>query len=102
LALPDRKSLPAGRTLLFPDFALVHRRDPQRVVLLEIVGFWTADYLAAKLAHLQHARVDNLILCLDVKRNCGPAELPAGAQVVEFRRRIDPRAVLAAVERVFR
>jgi hypothetical protein len=39
-----------GGTLIFPDFALHHRRDAARRWLLEIVGFWTPDYVARKLA----------------------------------------------------
>ncbi|MGH7320920.1 MAG: DUF790 family protein, partial [Candidatus Rokuibacteriota bacterium] len=37
-------------TLIFPDFALQHRRDPGRRWLLEVMGFWTPDYVARKLA----------------------------------------------------
>ena len=45
----------AGATLVFPDFALVHRRTARRV-LVEIVGFWTPEYLVEKLAALRRAR----------------------------------------------
>jgi len=89
--------LVAGERLIFPDFALVHRRDPARRHLLEIVGFWTAAYLRDKLAGLRAARVDDLILCLDADRNCGPDELPPGARVILYRKRVDPQAVLAVL-----
>jgi predicted nuclease of restriction endonuclease-like RecB superfamily len=42
--------VPVGDTVIFPDFALHHRRDAGRRWLVEIVGFWTADYLARKFA----------------------------------------------------
>jgi predicted nuclease of restriction endonuclease-like RecB superfamily len=87
----------ADRALIFPDFALQHRSDPGRRWLLEIVGFWTPDYVARKLASYRKARVSNLILCLDEARNCAEAELPPGALVVPFRRRGDPAAVLRAI-----
>ncbi|MGH6689697.1 MAG: DUF790 family protein [Gammaproteobacteria bacterium] len=87
----------AGDTLIFPDFALRRRSDPGQRWLLEIVGFWTPDYVERKLALYQKARVANLILCIDEARSCAGADLPPGARVVRFRRRVDPVAVLAAV-----
>jgi len=81
-------------TLIFPDFALQHRSDPTRRWLLEIVGFWTPDYLARKLEQYRKARIANLVLCIDERRNCADADLPPGALVVRFRRRLDPAAVL--------
>jgi predicted nuclease of restriction endonuclease-like RecB superfamily len=45
----------AGDALVFPDFALQHRLDPSRRWLLEIVGFWTPEYLARKLASYRAA-----------------------------------------------
>ncbi|HEV8247206.1 MAG TPA: DUF790 family protein, partial [Polyangiaceae bacterium] len=90
--------LEAGGTLIFPDFELVHRRHPERRFLLEIIGFWTADYLAQKLSKLRAAGITRLILCIDENRNCEDAELPLGACVIRFKRRIDPAAVLAIIE----
>lgn len=45
----------AEGSLIFPDFALVHRHDPERRWLLEIAGFWTPGYLETKLARLRAA-----------------------------------------------
>jgi predicted nuclease of restriction endonuclease-like RecB superfamily len=88
----------AGGTLVVPDFALVHRRDPERRWLLEVVGFWTPDYLAKKLARLREAGLSRLILCIDEARACGAAELPPAAAIVRYRRRIDAGEVLRLVE----
>ena len=88
----------AASTLIFPDFALQHRSDPTRRWFLEIVGFWTADYVARKLALYRSARLSNLILCIDEQRNCAEADLPSGARVVRYRRRVDAAAVLSAIE----
>lgn len=63
------------------------------------MGFWTADYIARKLARLRAARIPNLILCVDELRNCGDDELPRGAAVVRFRRRVDASAILEIIER---
>ena len=87
----------AGSTLVFPDFALQHRRDDRRW-LVEIVGFWTPQYVARKLALLRSARLANLILCVDETRNCADADLPPTARVVRFRRRVDAAAVLRVIE----
>jgi len=83
--------------LIFPDFALQHRRDPGRRWLLEVMGFWTPDYVARKLALYRKARRSNLVLCIDEARNCAAADLPAGALIIRFRRRVDPVAVFHAI-----
>lgn len=88
----------AGEALVFPDFALRHRGGPEPRWLVEIVGFWTPDYLARKLARYRAAALRHLILCIDEERRCAEGELPPGARVVWFRKRIDPRAVLAIIE----
>jgi len=92
--LREPEPITAENTLIFPDFALQHRSNPARRWLLEIVGFWTPDYVARKLASYRNARLSNLILCIDEGRNCAEADLPAGAVVVRFRRRVDPAAVI--------
>ena len=89
----------AGNTIIFPDFCICHRLCPERRFLVEIAGFWSADYLHRKLALLREAGVLNLILCIDQDRQCNDEELPPSAHVVRFHRRVDPLAVLAAVGR---
>jgi uncharacterized protein len=84
----------AGDSLVFPDFVVRHRLDPRREHLLEIVGFWTADYLERKLARLRAARIGNLILVIDEDRRCAEGDVPEGARVVWYRRRIDPAKIL--------
>jgi predicted nuclease of restriction endonuclease-like RecB superfamily len=95
--LREPEPVTAGETLIFPDFALRHRHDAARRWLLEIVGFWTPDYVAKKLALYRSADLSNLILCIDEDRNCAAADLPVGAPVVRFRGRVDAAAVLRLV-----
>jgi predicted nuclease of restriction endonuclease-like RecB superfamily len=83
----------AGGSLIFPDFALQHRHDPARRWLLEIVGFWTPDYLARKLAQYRAASISNLILCIDAGRCCQDGDLPPQAHVVRYRRHVDAAEV---------
>jgi hypothetical protein len=94
--LREPEPVRAGGTIIFPDFLLRHRFYPSRQFLVEVIGFWTPEYLQRKLSLLRAARLDNLILCLDEERGCADGELPTGARVVRFRRRIDPAAVLQA------
>jgi predicted nuclease of restriction endonuclease-like RecB superfamily len=87
-----------GESLVFPDFELRHRLTGASW-LLEIVGYWTAEYIERKLSALREARIENLILCIDESRGCSDEEMPASAEVIRFRRSVDPRAVLAIIER---
>jgi uncharacterized protein len=88
----------AGEAIMFPDFAIVHRRDTSRRFLLEIVGFWTPDYLREKLDRLRAIPHIPLVLCIDRGLNCSAGDLPVHARVVWFEKRIEPHAVLAAIE----
>lgn len=94
----EPEAVPLGTGLIFPDFELRHRATG-RSWLLEIVGYWTAEYVQRKLAALREAKLDRLIVCLDVERSCSDAVLPAHAHVVRFRRKVDAREVLALIER---
>ena len=99
--LREPEPVAAGKTLIFPDFALQHRRDISRRWLLEIAGFWTPDYLARKLARYRDAHLSNLILCIDEDRNCAAADLPDRSLIVRFRRprrRRPPSCVWSAID----
>ena len=97
-AVREPEPVDAGASLVFPDFALQHRLDRKRRWLLEIVGFWTPDYLARKLALYRAAGLSNLILCIDEARQCAEGDLPPGTPVLRFRRRVDARAVLRLID----
>jgi predicted nuclease of restriction endonuclease-like RecB superfamily len=88
----------AGHGLIFPDFLLRHRQAPSRKFLVEIVGFWTREYLEKKLAALRRANLENLIVCVDADRGCSEGDLPLGARIVRFKKTIDARAVLSLIE----
>jgi predicted nuclease of restriction endonuclease-like RecB superfamily len=94
----EPEAIAVGRTLLFPDFLLRHRRARERAWLVEIVGFWTADYLARKLERLREARIERLILCIDEELNVGEHDAPRDAAVVRYRRRVEAGAVLRVVD----
>jgi predicted nuclease of restriction endonuclease-like RecB superfamily len=93
----EPRPIDVGGVLAFPDFELVHRHQPERRWLLEIVGFWTAEYLGEKLRRLRAAGLERLILCVDERRQCHERELPEHAQLIRYRTKIDPKAVLAVI-----
>jgi hypothetical protein len=94
----EPEPLRAGDHLIFPDFAIYHRRDRARCVLVEIVGFWTPRYLRSKLERLRDAGAPSLILCIDESLNCADDALPESAHIIRYKRRIDAAAVLTMVE----
>jgi uncharacterized protein len=95
----EPEPLRAAGTLIFPDFLLQHRLHPRRRILIEIVGFWTPQYLTAKLEKLR--QVDAVcLLCIDTDRSCAVGDLPPHLPVLRFRRRLDAAAVLHEAERL--
>jgi uncharacterized protein len=93
----------AADKLIFPDFEIRQAADPSCRWWIEIVGFWTRDYLEQKAASLRAARLDRLILCVDEARACEFGTALAhhpdrfAARFVWFRRFVDVGEVLAAV-----
>jgi predicted nuclease of restriction endonuclease-like RecB superfamily len=93
----EPRAVPVGDSLIFPDFELVHRATDQRW-LLEIAGYWTPEYVRRKLALLRQAKLERLILCIDEERCCAEEALEHLGTVIRYRRRLDPRAVLAVLD----
>ena len=89
----EPEAMAVGEHLVFPDFGV--ERNGQRW-LIEIVGFWTPEYLEGK---LQRLRDTGVLLCIDQRLACGAHEV-ADLPVVWFRRRLDPQAVLDALSRI--
>jgi len=94
----EPEPLRAGNHLIFPDFAIFHRRDPTRRVLVEIVGFWTPGYLKNKIQRLRDARATDMLLCIDDSLNCTDDALTDVRNIIRYKRRIDAEAVLEMVE----
>jgi predicted nuclease of restriction endonuclease-like RecB superfamily len=94
----EPEPIAAEGTLIFPDFALQHRGDRTRRWLLEIIGFWTPNYIEQKVARLRAANLNRLILCVDASRNCSDLELPMHATTISFRRSVNVADVLRVIE----
>jgi predicted nuclease of restriction endonuclease-like RecB superfamily len=66
--------------------------------MLEIVGFWTPEYLRHKLDTLRKANMGRFILCIDAARNCAQEELPRQANVIRYKRHVPATEVLKILE----
>ncbi len=88
-----------GRRVLCPDFTLV---DPARGLRIpvEVVGYWTPEYLRNKWEVLQSLPPDSpWLVCLDENLAGAAGETPAGVPFFRFKKRIDVARFLAFVER---
>ena len=94
----EPSAIDAGTHLVFPDFQLEHRTDPDRRWWVEIVGYWTTDYLTHKLASYRAANLPRVILCVDARRSLSEHELPRDARLVRFERRVPVDEILAIIE----
>jgi predicted nuclease of restriction endonuclease-like RecB superfamily len=72
--------LDLGAEVMLPDFALEHP-DGRRAIL-EIVGFWTPEYLSEKLEKIRAAELDNLVLAVSEQLDCASEDFGAAADRV--------------------
>ena len=77
--------------VMIPDFTLRHRSG--REVYLEIVGFWTPEYLSRKIAKVRAARLNNLILAVS-KRLALSEAAAKGLDVLWFAGKLPTSAVI--------
>src|SRR2546427_12947985 len=91
------RSVQAGGTLIFPDFALRHRADGRRW-LVAIVGFWTRDDVERKLTLLRAAGLQDLVLCIVESADWAAATLPDWSGLLLFVHRADVKARLHLIE----
>ena len=84
-------------TVMIPDFAFSH--PDGRRALMEIVGFWTPDYLQKKLWKLKRAAMPNMISAVSDQLNCSTEDFrDIPGEVLFFKTRIKPKDVLEKVE----
>jgi uncharacterized protein len=94
-----------GQELFLPDFTLRHRDG--REALVEIVGFWTPDYLERKVRQVEAAGMEHLVLVVYRGLAAGearpePLEAAAPGRVLWFANKPRIGPVLEAAERVAR
>lgn len=86
--------LEAGGAVLVPDFVFTHADGTE--VALEILGYWTPEYLRDKLARLQRVRAPNLLVAVPAARALAPGTVPA--PVLPFKSRIKLNDLLPRLE----
>jgi hypothetical protein len=91
----DAGILQYGQTTFVPDFKLRH--DEGREVLLEIVGFWTPEYLASKRETIKKFRDHRILLAIPVKTAKDGA---ADSGAIVYRTKIDPDEVVRAANKI--
>jgi hypothetical protein len=99
----EAQLIPLGSTVFLPDFTFRLRAPPHLVVDLEIVGFWTRDYLARKrtlLAQAERGSERRIIVCVD-RRFCCDRGSPA-VPFLSFSGRVPAARVLEALEAIAR
>ncbi len=88
-----------GDTVMIPDFALTHKKTGQRV-LIEIVGFWTREYLRRKVEKVRAANRSDLLLLVYEGINLTPEKLEdIPGEILYFKNKPVLKEVMAAVER---
>lgn len=83
-------------TVMIPDFKFTHQDG--RVVHLEIVGFWTPEYLSKKLDKLSRVREANVLVAAPETLNCSNDQFPV--PVIRFKSRLLIKDVLPALEAI--
>jgi len=81
-------------TVMIPDFTFRH--EDGRVAHLEIVGFWTPQYLARKLEKVRALDPPNLILAVPQSLNCANEEFTG--PVIHFKERLLMKDVVPMLE----
>ena len=84
-----------GQTVFVPDFVLRHQDGTE--VLVEIVGFWTPEYLAAKRETLQRFRGRKILVAVAEANVREGAAIPEGFLTYKTALKIEP--VLEALEK---
>jgi predicted nuclease of restriction endonuclease-like RecB superfamily len=92
--------LAVGGEIFLPDFTLRHADG--REALVEILGFWTPEYLETKLRKIAAAGLENLILVVYRGLAVGAVEEVASGPVLSFANRPRIEEVLREAERVGR
>lgn len=69
-----------GSEVMIPDFAIEHP-DGRRAIM-EIIGFWTPEYLTSKLAKIRQIEADNFVLAVSERLDCSDEDFGDSADRV--------------------
>jgi predicted nuclease of restriction endonuclease-like RecB superfamily len=98
----------AGRYVFIPDFSF---EKNNLKAYLEIVGFWTDEYLKKKVSKLREVVVDNLLIAVDRSLNCSQLETVKGfvifydkkvpvKSIVDFLKHLEETAIVKEVKTI--
>jgi len=90
--LREPEPIPVGATIMIPDFAFVLG---DKRIYMEIVGFWTPDYLAKKIDKLQMVRDVEMIIAVD--ESLGVSKKIPG-RVIPFEKEVPLKPILEILE----
>ena len=93
--------VPVPGSAIIPDFRVAH--PDGRSVLLEIVGYWRPEYLRKKFDLLRRSGRRDIVLAVSERLNLDAAGVNLGEfrdEIVWFKGKLDPKAVLERVEAV--
>ena len=94
----ESEILHAGQSVFTPDFTLVG--DDGRRVLLEIIGYWTPEYLQYKTQQLEKFQQHDILLAVPQQTHF-EAPSHCGEPII-FKRHLKPADVLARLENQFK
>ncbi|HYX42036.1 MAG TPA: DUF790 family protein, partial [Pyrinomonadaceae bacterium] len=93
----NRAVLDLGASAFIPDYVLTHA-DGRRVYL-ELLGFWTPQYLHARLREFEHAGGENFLLAAsDELRGSRDPLAHVPPHTVIYKTKLTPAEVVAAIE----
>lgn len=96
----EARPVPLGDELFIPDFTMRH--EDGREALVELVGFWTPEYLEAKLRKVRASGLANLVLVAYRGLRAGADWTGTPGEIVWFSQKPRIGPVMEAVERVAR
>ncbi len=96
----EPEPVPAGRYVIIPDFSF--ERDRVKV-FMEVVGFWTTEYLRRKIEKLKRVNVD-MIIAVDENLACEKLtklEKSGRLNIIYYRNKIALSPILRHLEQAF-
>jgi len=91
----ERRVLHAGQHVFVPDFEFVH--SDGRRALMEVIGFWTPEYLEHKIQTLETFQSEKIVLA--VQDSLRKSIRPELGTVVVYKKSISPADVLHVLSR---
>lgn len=95
----SREVIDLGESAFIPDFVLSH--SDGRQFYLEVLGFWTPQYLHERLKEFNHAGIKNFIVAAWDELRGSRDPLPrVPPHVIVFKKNLDPMIVESAINKI--